>query len=69
MAIKFNKEKYLKLVSESKNLDQEGKVLEDSKYNELNQYNFLLEDQTFWESKYFYLQIFEDFVNKSIDVD
>ena len=53
MKIKFDKDKYLKLLKERKILQKEGKFLwgyDKVKNDELISYIILVKDQIFWES-------------------
>lgn len=56
----FNHKRFLELIKESLILHQEGKFLRDldkAKYEELNKYIMLLENNIIWKSRREYLQI------------
>ena len=68
----FNKDRCLELMTELNKLRQQGKSFQDfdkTKDKELTHYLTLLYDDIFWKSRNEYLEIIENFLNKSIDVD
>jgi len=70
--MKFDQDKFLKLLKERKNLQKEGKLLKDydkAKNDELISYFILLEDQIFWEDRKEYIQTLDLFVSKKITLD
>ena len=70
--MKFDKDKYLKLLKERKSLQKEGKLLRDynkAKHDELISYFIMVEDQIFWESRKEYIRILDSFVSKKITLD
>lgn len=72
MKMKFDKDKWLKLLKERKGLRKKGKFLWDSdraKNDELIQYLSLLDDQIFWKSRKKYCQILSFFIRKKISLD
>jgi len=70
--MKFDKDKFLKLLKKRKSLQKEGKLLQDydkAKNDELTSYFILIERQIFWESRKEYTQILDLFVSKKISLD
>lgn len=70
--MKFNKEKFLKLLKERKILKNKSKLLKDydeAKNAELINFIILIEDQIFWESLEEYIKILDLFVSKKIKLD
>jgi hypothetical protein len=70
--IEFNKKKCLALISKSNKLRQQGKSLsdyDDAKNKELNHYLRLLEYEIFWNCRFLYLQVLENFIHESIEVE
>lgn len=68
----FNTKKFRELLKESILLDQEGKSLLSSnqtKYDELDEYLIILQNDTFWQSRKKYQQIINQLVNKEITFD
>jgi hypothetical protein len=68
----FNKNKFLKLLCERKQLKDAGQSLNDfnkEKNSELTTYLILLGDQIFWESTNAYIKILELFVQNKIIFD
>ena len=53
--MKFNKNRLLKLLKESKKHQEEGKSYSDYMNDELLSYLIMIEDQFFWESKKEYI--------------
>lgn len=68
----FDIERFRELLKESILLDQEGKSLRYSnkaKYDELQDYFILLQNDTFWQSRKDYQQIINQFVSEKITFD
>jgi|AntRauMFilla1563_2_1112583.scaffolds.fasta_scaffold01250_8 hypothetical protein len=65
--MKFDKNKYFKLLVERNQLKKEGKLLRD--YDELLSYFIGFEDQIFWTYGEEYIQILNSFVRKKITVN
>lgn len=68
----FDPKRFRELLKESILLDQEGKSLRysnEAKYDELQDYFILLQNDTFWQSRKDYQQIINQFVNEEITFD
>lgn len=70
MQLKYNKDEYFQLLKYSKKLKEQGRklIIEDpDNYYLLLDYQVLLEDHVFWESRNLYYFLMMDFLNENIE--